>query len=90
MIKKYRRNLSGYEVEAIQFQDDNETIEQIQNFLGCEITVSYTNPNKPKLKFYAPSGARIIANVGDYILKEKDDVYAYSPNTFNYFYEEVK
>lgn len=65
-------------IEAIQFLDTTEQIEQISNFVGEDfhVTVSYANPKKPTICVPYTSNLGKDASVGDYIIRDVNGMYS--------------
>lgn len=62
-IKKYQAV-----IEAIQFQDDVDTITNISEFIQDDVSIDYSNKDNPTLKIPTLEGT-MTAMVGDYIIK---------------------
>ena len=61
-------------VEVIQFYDDVDTLEKICEFVNDEIRIDYKDPKNPILKLKNKKGT-IVANIGDYIVKQNNEFY---------------
>lgn len=82
---KYRKK--PVVIEAIQFNDDADTLRKIQKFMQCELVVSYKKTNKPKLKIATLEG-EMEASLGDYIIKGVNgEFYPCKPDIFEKTYE---
>ena len=89
MIKKYRKK--PVKIEAIEFIDTPERIEEIFNFIGDEtIRVDYSIYNRPAVLIETLEGT-MRADVGDYIIKGiNGEFYPCKPDIFKKTYEEVQ
>jgi len=86
-IKKYRKK--PVIIEAIQFQDDADTITKISDFMQKDLSVDYSDKNNPILKIQTLEGV-MMANVGDYIIKGiKGEFYPCKPDIFKNTYTEI-
>jgi hypothetical protein len=86
---KYRKK--PVVVDAIQFIDDIDVMEQLQEELGIDpVRVDYKDPKHPVLKIETLEGM-MIANVGDYVIKGVNgEFYPCKPDIFKKTYELVK
>lgn len=74
------------EIEAMQFLDTTESIEELSDFTGKEIRVDYQDRNNPCLKIETLEGT-MKASVGDYIIKGvKGEFYPCKPDIFEATY----
>lgn len=74
------------EIEAVQFLDTTESIEELSDFIGKEIRVDYQDRNNPCLKIETLEGT-MKASVGDYIIKGvKGEFYPCKPDIFEATY----
>ena len=87
-IKKYQKK--PVIIEAIQFQDDAETITAISEFMQKGFSVDYSDDkDNPTLKISTLEGI-MTANVGDYIIKDvKGEFYTCKPDIFEETYNEI-
>lgn len=85
---KYRKK--PVEIEAVQFQDDNESLIKLQDELGLDpLKVDYAIPDKPVLKIEALEGT-MGGQVGDYIIKGVNgEFYPCKPDIFVKTYEKI-
>lgn len=73
-------------IEAIQFVNDEQRIIEIQEFLGGDIRLDYSE-GQPALKIETLEGT-MTASVGDYIIKGvKGEFYPCKPDIFEQTYE---
>lgn len=88
MIKKYIKK--PIVIEAIEFIDTPERIEEIFNFIGDEtMRVDYSMYNRPAVLIETLEGT-MRADVGDYIIKGiNGEFYPCKPDIFKKTYEEV-
>lgn len=86
---KYRKK--PVEIEAIQFQDNSETLIKLQDGLGLDpIRVDYADPDNPVLKIETLEGT-MEGQVGDYIIKDiNGEFYPCKPDIFEKTYEKVE
>lgn len=76
-------------VEAVQFNDTPESIEEIHEFVNAQITISYEEP-EPKLIIRTLEGD-MKASVGDYIIKGiQGEFYPCKPSIFEQSYLEIQ
>lgn len=89
MIKKYRKK--PVEIEAIEFMDTPERIEEIFNFMENEtMRVDYSVYSRPAVLIETLEGT-MRADVGDYIIKGiNGEFYPCKPDIFKKTYEEVE
>lgn len=89
MIKKYRKK--PVEIEAIEFMDTPERIEEIFNFMENEtMRVDYSVYGRPAVLIETLEGT-MRADVGDYIIKGiNGEFYPCKPDIFKKTYEEVE
>lgn len=89
MIKKYRKK--PVEIEAIEFIDTPERIEEIFNFMENEtMRVDYSVYDRPAVLIETLEGT-MRADVGDYIIKGiNGEFYPCKPDIFKKTYEEVE
>lgn len=89
MIKKYRKK--PVEIEAIEFLDTTEKIEEIFNFMQNEtMKIDYSVYGCPAVLIETLEGT-MRAEVGDYIIKGVNgEFYPCKPDIFKKSYEEVK
>lgn len=89
MIKKYRKK--PVEIEAIEFIDTPERIEEIFNFMENEtMRVDYSVYCRPAVLIETLEGT-MRADVGDYIIKGiNGEFYPCKPDIFKKTYEEVE
>lgn len=62
-------------VDAIEFTDDSAKIIALGNFVdnGSNfMTISYADRSNPQLSIDTPDGGKVLANIGDYLVKSKD------------------
>lgn len=84
-MSKYRKK--PVVIDAIQFKDDVETIDNISNMGLDPCIVDYADKNNPIIKINTLEGT-MIANVGDYIIKGvKGEFYPCKPDIFEATYE---
>lgn len=85
---KYRKK--PVEIEAVQFDDDPDTLIKINDDLGLDpVTVSYENPDAPVLKIPTLEGT-MTAQAGDFIIKGvHGEFYPCKPDIFEETYEPV-
>ena len=77
-------------IEAVKFEDNADSIMELQEFTGSDIRVSYENPEKPILKIETLEGV-MDASVGDYIIKGVNgEYYPCKPDIFAKTYEPVE
>lgn len=82
---KYREK--PVEIEAVQFDDDPDTLIKINDGLGLDpVNVSYEDPDNPVLKIPTRAGI-VFARIGDYIVKDGDEFYPLKPDIFEETYE---
>ena len=86
-IKKYQKK--PVVIEAIQFQDDVDTITNISEFMQDTFSVDYSNKDNPTLKIPTLEGV-MTAIVGDYIIKGvHGEFYPCKPDIFKETYIEI-
>ena len=86
-IRKYQKK--PVTIEAIQFQDDADTITKISDFMQMDFSVDYSDKDNPVLKIPILEGV-MAANVGDYIIKGvKGEFYPCKPDIFEETYNEI-
>lgn len=86
MIKRFKRS---FYVDAIQFLNTPENIQEIIEFINLPISVDYTSQGV-KLRIYGREGKELIANLNDYIFKYDDgSLDVMSEENFRKIYEEV-
>lgn len=75
-------------IEAIQFNDDAETLQNLSEFIdNQDLVVDYENKNNPKIKIKTLEGV-MEASVGDYIIKGVNgEFYPCKPDIFEKTYE---
>lgn len=78
-------------IEAIQFQDEAESLEQISEFAGSVLKVSYKNKHLiPHLEIETATGV-LRALPGDYIIREiNGELSSCRENKFRQIYEKVR
>ena len=87
-MAKYRKK--PVIVDAVQFFDTADSLQELSEFVGKAIRVDYSSPNKPTLKINTLEGPHI-ASVGDYIIKGvKGEFYPCKPDIFEMTYEKVE
>ena len=89
-MAKYRAK--PYEIEAVQFVNDFETICRISEFIdNQELHIDYSSdPKKPVIEIVTPEGV-MRAGVGDYIIRElHGEYYPCKPDVFHKKYELVE
>ncbi|GAN37488.1 hypothetical protein [Lacticaseibacillus paracasei] len=75
------------EIEAVQFDDDPDTLIKINDGLGLDpVNVSYEDPDNPVLKIPTRAGV-VFAHVGDYVVKNHGEFYPLKPDIFEETYE---
>lgn len=85
---KYRKK--PVEIEAVQFIDTPERIEEITEFTGGDLRVNYEDKDNPYIPIETLEGT-MKASVGDYIIKGvKGEYYPCKPDVFTQTYEPVK
>lgn len=85
---KYRKK--PVVIEAVKFEDNADSIMELQEFMGSDIRVSYENPENPILKIETLEGI-MEASVGDYIIKGVNgEYYPCKPDIFAKTYEPVE
>ncbi len=77
-------------IEAIQFFDQPEELINIQEFMGdIDLTISYKDPDDPKLKIETLEGV-MDASLGDFIIKGiNGEYYPCKSDIFEKTYEPV-
>jgi len=84
---KYRKQ--PVEIEAVQFIDTPERIEEIAEFMGGDIRVNYEDKDNPYIPIETLEGT-MKASVGDYIIKGvKGEFYPCKPDIFEATYYSV-
>lgn len=68
MVKRYREKRF---IEAVQFQNSIESIQEIINFVGIPVNVEYTSSGVQMRIVRAPYNV-VIAKVGEYVTKAED------------------
>lgn len=88
-MAKYRKK--PVVVEAVQFDDDAETMSIIQDFTGINpLRVDYAQPDNPQLIIPTLEGL-MRANIGDWIIKGvKGECYPCKPDIFEATYDLVE
>lgn len=78
------------EIEAVQFQDDSESLIKLQDELGLDpLKVDYAIPDEPVLKIETLEGT-MAGQVGDYIIKGVNgEFYPCKPDIFVKTYEKI-
>lgn len=77
------------EIEAMLFTEDAENLIEIQEFMSKALTISYLDPNNPKLIIETLEG-NMNASIGDYIIKGVNgEFYPCKPDIFEKTYELV-
>ncbi len=77
------------EIEAVQFEDTPERIEEIAAFVGRDLRVNYGDKNNPYIPIETLEGT-MKANVGDYIIRGiKGEYYPCKPDVFEATYDRV-
>ncbi|SDJ76429.1 hypothetical protein SAMN04490247_3141 [Salimicrobium halophilum] len=88
MVNKYRKKPVA--IEAIQFQDNTDTIHEISEWVGDDIAVNYNDPDSPYLRIETLEGT-MRADVGDYVIKGVNgEFYPCKPDIFEKTYEAVE
>lgn len=87
--KRYRKK--PVVIEALQFLDTAERIEELSYFItNQDVVVSYKCPEDPRLILQTLEG-RLEASVGDYIIRGiKGEYYPCKPDIFSATYEAVE
>ena len=88
MAKQYKKK--PLIIEAVQFIDNAERIEELANFIDDQdLVIDYSDKDNPKLKIETLEGV-MEASVNDYVIKgTKGEFYPCKPDIFKSIYEEV-
>lgn len=89
---KYKRKIKL--IEAIQWLDTLDNIQDISTFLDQKLAIDYSNKDKPILRIegYITNHDKITyrVNLGDYVVKDNGLVFSCSKTYFDSIYEEDK
>nr|WP_289038268.1 hypothetical protein [uncultured Allobacillus sp.] len=87
-MAKYRKK--PVVIDAVQFKDDSQIIEEIGQMMGGTTVIDYEKPDEPILKIETLEGT-MIASEGDYIIKGVNgEFYPCKPDIFEKTYEKAE